>query len=70
MAAPVRFQPQTPRGERQRHRRKYATGTLGPDKSFYFRGPEGSLRLRAQNLGMFLQMADGVDDDTWTYHLR
>ena len=40
------------------------------DKSFYFRGPEGSLRLRAQNLGMFLQMADGVDDDTWTYHLQ
>ncbi len=28
------------------------------------------MRLRAQNLGMFLQMADGVDDDTWTYHLQ
>jgi hydroxymethylpyrimidine pyrophosphatase-like HAD family hydrolase/energy-coupling factor transporter ATP-binding protein EcfA2 len=68
--APARFRPAPPRGDRQRHRRKYAEGTLGPDKSFYFRGPDGALRLRAQNLGMFLQMADGVDDDTWTYHLR
>src|SRR5205085_2126683 len=23
-----------------------------------------------QNLVVFLQMADGVDDDTWTHHLR
>ena len=37
MALPIRFQPLSPHGERQRHRRKYATGTLGPDKSFYFR---------------------------------
>jgi hydroxymethylpyrimidine pyrophosphatase-like HAD family hydrolase len=70
MPAPVQFRAESPRGERQRHRRKYATGTLGPDKSFYFRGVEGNLRLRAQNLGMFLQMADGVDDDTWMFHLR
>jgi hydroxymethylpyrimidine pyrophosphatase-like HAD family hydrolase len=67
---PVRFRVESPRGERQRHRRKYAEGTLGPDKSFYFRGPEDKLRLRAQNLAMFLQMADGVDDDTWRHHLR
>jgi hypothetical protein len=26
--------------------------------------------LRAQNLSIFLQMAEGVDDDTWTHHLR
>ena len=45
-------------------------GTLGPDKSFYFRGPHDKLRLRAQNLGIFLQMADGVDDDTSIHHLR
>jgi hydroxymethylpyrimidine pyrophosphatase-like HAD family hydrolase len=56
--------------ERQRHQRKYAEGELGPDKSFYFRGPEGALNLRAQNLVLFLQLADGVDDATWLYHLR
>lgn len=59
-----------PRMERLRHLRKYAEGELGPDKSFYFRGPEGKLNLRAQNLMLFIQLADGVDDETWIYHLR
>jgi hypothetical protein len=35
-----------------------------------FSGPAGKLNLRAQNLAVFLQMADGVDDDTWSYHLQ
>ena len=26
--------------------------------------------MRAQNLIVFLQMAAGIDDDTWLYHLR
>jgi hypothetical protein len=43
---------------------------LGPDISFYFRGPEGKLNLRAQNLKIFLQLAEGVDDETWLYHLQ
>jgi hypothetical protein len=59
-----------PRQERRRHQRKYAVGELGPDKSFYFRGPEGALNLRAHNLALFLQMADGVDPETWSYHLE
>jgi hypothetical protein len=58
------------RTERQRHVRKYAEGQLPPERSFYFRGPMGKLNLRAQNLLLFMQMADGVDDETWTYHLR
>lgn len=59
-----------PRARQQRHVRKYAEGELGEDKSFYFRGPDGSLNLRAQNLLIFLQMAEGVDDQTWMHHLR
>lgn len=59
-----------PRAERQRHRRKYAEGELPPERSFYFRGPQGKLNLRAQNLIMFRQLADGVDDETWLHHLR
>lgn len=43
---------------------------MGEDKSFYFRGPDRRLNLRAQNLGLFMQMAEGVDDDTWTHHLK
>jgi hypothetical protein len=57
------------RTERRRHSRKYAEGELSPDRSFYFRGPQGQLNLRAQNLMLFLQLADGVDDPTWLHHL-
>jgi hydroxymethylpyrimidine pyrophosphatase-like HAD family hydrolase/energy-coupling factor transporter ATP-binding protein EcfA2 len=59
-----------PKGERKRHQRKYAEGELGPDKSFYFRGADGRLNLRSQNLAMFTQIAEGVDDETWLHHLR
>jgi hydroxymethylpyrimidine pyrophosphatase-like HAD family hydrolase len=57
------------RTEHHRHTRKYAEGELPPDASFYFRGPEGKLNLRAQNLMLFMQLADGVDDQTWLHHL-
>jgi hypothetical protein len=53
-----------------RHTRKYAEGRLGEDKSFYFRGPTGSLKLRAFNLATFLQLASGVDEETWLFHLK
>jgi hydroxymethylpyrimidine pyrophosphatase-like HAD family hydrolase len=56
--------------ERRRHLRKYAEGDLGPDRSFYFQGPDGKLNLQAQNLILFMQLGEGVDDDTWNYHLR
>ncbi len=56
--------------DRQRHRRKYSEGELGEDKSFYFRGPQGKLNLRAQNLQIFTQLADWLDDETWLHHLR
>jgi hydroxymethylpyrimidine pyrophosphatase-like HAD family hydrolase len=65
---PVRVQPAT--SEVRRHRRKYAEGKLGPDRSFFFRGPAGKLNLRAHNLNMFIQIAEGVDDETWLHHLR
>ncbi|MBA4062939.1 MAG: phosphoglycolate phosphatase [Isosphaera sp.] len=59
-----------PRTERKRHSRKYAEGNLGPDRSFFFRGPEGKLNLKASNLHLFVQLADGVDDDTWEFHRK
>lgn len=67
---PQRVRTLPPRTERKRHARKYAEGELGPDKSFFFRGPEGRLNLRAQNLRFFLQGAEGVDEETWLHHLR
>jgi HAD superfamily hydrolase (TIGR01484 family) len=59
-----------PKSERKRHSRKYSEGNLGPARSFYFRGPEGKLNLRAHNLVLFLQMAEGVDDETWEFHRK
>jgi hydroxymethylpyrimidine pyrophosphatase-like HAD family hydrolase len=58
------------KAQRRRHRRNYAQGELSPEQSFYFRGPESKLNLRAQNLMTFLQLSEGVDDETWLFHLR
>ena len=65
----MRIKLRSPDAERRRHVRKYAAGDLGPDVSFYFRGPHGKLNLQANNLQMFLHLAEGVDDETWSYHL-
>jgi HAD superfamily hydrolase (TIGR01484 family) len=59
-----------PRHERTRHSRKYVEGNLGQTRSFYFRGPDAKLKLRAHNLLLFVQLGDGVDDDTWEFHRR
>jgi hypothetical protein len=66
---PFKLQGAPSKREHRRHRRKYAEGDLG-DHSFYFRGPDGRLNLRAQNLVLFSQIAEGVDEETWLYHLR
>jgi hypothetical protein len=65
----VAVTPVKPKEKQKRHARKYAEGDLG-DRSFYFRGPDGDLNLRAQNLSTFLQMAEGIDDKTWLHHLQ
>lgn len=69
-AVPRRVKVTPARTERRRHRRKYAEGDLPEDRSFYFTGPEKKMRLRAQNLMLFNQLGEGVDDETWSYHLR
>jgi hypothetical protein len=57
------------RTERLRHLRKYAEGNMRND-SFYFRGPAGRHNLLAQNLAIFSQIADGIDEETWLFHLH
>jgi hypothetical protein len=66
---PLRLQTVRARAARLRHLRKYAEGNLG-HHAFVFRGPAGKLRLRAQNLVAFCDLADGVDEETWLFHLR
>jgi hydroxymethylpyrimidine pyrophosphatase-like HAD family hydrolase len=55
--------------ERIRHHRKYAEGNMRY-RSFFFRGPGNRHNLKAQNLVIFAQMADGIDEETWMFHLR
>jgi HAD superfamily hydrolase (TIGR01484 family) len=69
-AAPHALRPAPGQSQRRRHVRKYTEGELPPERSFYFRGPKEKLKLRAQNLLLFLQLAEGVDDGTWLHHLR
>jgi hydroxymethylpyrimidine pyrophosphatase-like HAD family hydrolase len=59
-----------PRQLHNRHVRKYAEGELAEERSFYFRGPDNRLNLRAHNLALFAQLAEGVDAQTWEHHRR
>lgn len=53
----------------QRHKKKYAQGDMG-DNSFIFTGEDRRLHLVANNLILFQHIAEGLDIDTWVYHLR
>ena len=66
---PFAFEVMPPRTELRRHKRKYMEGDL-QDHAFRFRGPEDRLDLRVQNLAMFMQIGEGVDEETWLHHLR
>jgi HAD superfamily hydrolase (TIGR01484 family) len=68
--APFLFKVIQPAVDRRRHRRKYAEGELEPERSFFFRGPQGKLNLRADNLMRFIELGEGVDDETWEFHLK
>jgi HAD superfamily hydrolase (TIGR01484 family) len=57
------------RSERIRHHRKYAVGDMGY-RSFFFRGPGNRQNLKAGNLLMFSQIGEGVDEETWLFHLH
>jgi len=58
-----------PRQLQQRHKKKYAEGDMG-DNSFIFTGPENRLHLSANNLMLFIHLADGVGKETWLFHLH
>lgn len=64
------FRALRPETVRRRHVRKYMKGELVPDESFYFEGPDKKLHLRAQNLQLFMQISEGVDEETWMHHLK
>jgi hypothetical protein len=39
-------------------------------RSFFFRGPDNRHNLRAQNLAIYSQIAEGIDEKTWLFHLH
>ncbi|HUF90735.1 MAG TPA: HAD hydrolase family protein, partial [Candidatus Limnocylindria bacterium] len=53
----VRFQVTRARVQHRRHIRKYTEGELPADRSFFFRGPQEALNLRAANLARFVELA-------------
>ncbi|MBI2216301.1 MAG: HAD-IIB family hydrolase [Candidatus Rokubacteria bacterium] len=65
-----RFRVARRRVEHRRHVRKYVEGELPPHRSFYFRGANGALNLRAANLERFCKLAEGVDEQTWLWHFQ
>ena len=65
-----RFRVAKRRVQHRRHVRKYTEGELPPERSFYFRGPAAALNLRAANLVRFVELAEGVDEATWDWHLK
>jgi len=64
---PIEIMPGT--AERIRHHRKYAEGNMR-HQSFFFRGPDNRHNLRSHNLAIFSQVADGIDEKTWLFHLH
>ncbi|MBS0208008.1 MAG: HAD family hydrolase [Planctomycetes bacterium] len=68
-AAPFPVEILLGQSERIRHHRKYAEGNMR-QHSFFFRGPKNRQNLKAANLVTFSQIAEGVDEETWLFHLR
>ena len=58
-----------PQQSLKRHSRKYAEGELD-ERQLLFPGPDDEINLRAHNLMIFLQIAEGIDEKTWEHHLR
>jgi HAD superfamily hydrolase (TIGR01484 family) len=69
VSKPEWFRRLPPKREHQRHRHGYLEGDMDAEHRFYLRGPKCELNLPAQNLRIFMQVGEGVDDDTWLYHL-
>lgn len=56
--------------QRQPHLRCWTEAPVIEEKAFRFRGPTASLNLQARTVASLLEIGEGVDDDTWLYHLR
>jgi HAD superfamily hydrolase (TIGR01484 family) len=53
----------------QRHKKKYAQGDMSYN-SFIFTGPDNKMHLKANNLMLFAHITEGIDAETWLFHLH
>lgn len=66
---PYIIETKKPKHLNKRHIGKYATGDMKYN-AFIFTGPKNKTHLRATNALLFAHMAEGIDDETWDYHLK
>lgn len=64
------FVPHSPQRRHVRHAGKYATGDVGRERSFYFRGRHNTHLVAAKNLYEFIEAARRLPTDVWSHHLR
>jgi hydroxymethylpyrimidine pyrophosphatase-like HAD family hydrolase len=67
---PVWFLPASTDAENFRHQHSYLEGELEAGQRFVFRGPDSKLNLQAQNINIFMQLLEGIDDETYLFHLQ
>ena len=56
--------------DNQRHRHSLFEGEMEEEHQFVFRGANNQFSLRATNLKRFIELAEGLDDETWLFHLK
>lgn len=56
--------------DNQRHRHSLYEGEMEEEHQFVFRGVNDQFSLRATNLKRFIELADGLDGETWWFHLK
>lgn len=56
--------------DNQRHRHSLFEGEMEEEHQFVFRGANNQFNLRATNLKRFIELAAGLDDETWLFHLQ
>ena len=64
------FTPVAARHRRRRHSAKIVAGDVGEGERLVVTGPDGALSLEVRNLSELVRIAEGVDDGTWSHHLR
>jgi hypothetical protein len=69
-AAPVDLHAYSPKNRHLRHAGKYATGDVGRERSFYFRGRNNKFLVPARNLFEFLAVGGRLPPEVWAYHLH